>query len=112
MVNNQTGFSEYRTTLFTNFNLSNLVQKIKHKHGEKMNTHTSSVSTKLEMGYKRSFNKAVIKYFCKISFKDFGTERNLVICMHVFSCTLENFCIHGTYTDKSIHAIAQALDLF
>ena len=51
----------------------------KHKHGGKVSTNTSCASTKLEMNYEKSFNKAVIKNFCHLSFKDFGNYRNLKI---------------------------------
>ena len=36
-----------------------------------MNTHTFFIFAKLQMNYKVSFNKVVIKHFCKLSFKDF-----------------------------------------
>ena len=43
------------------------------------------------MNYKGSFSKAVMKHFHKISLKDFGNQRNLEICMQVFSCTFKSF---------------------
>ena len=67
----QTGLPDNRTTLFTNHNLSNLVQNLKMTMAEK-GTCTSFVSPReLQLNYKKSFNEAVMKYFFKISFKDF-----------------------------------------
>ena len=70
---NQTGLSDYRTTRFTNLNLSNLVQHWntnmvkKWNMGEKW-THVPPVSPQnYTWTIKKSFNKAVIKHFCKIS---------------------------------------------
>ena len=40
--------------------------------------------------YKRSFNKAVAKTFCKISFRDIGSERNLE--MYSFARTFSCVC--------------------
>lgn len=47
-------------------------------------TNTSFVSTKLQINYKRSFSKALIKHFFKINFKDLENQRNLKICQYVF----------------------------
>ena len=63
----------------------------KDKHGSKESTSTSCVSTKLHMNFNRSFNKAVMKHFCKIPFEDFVNDGNLKFFMHIFSCTLKYF---------------------
>ena len=56
-------------TLLKNFNLSNLVQDFKTNMTEKW---TPFVSTKLQMNYRRSFNRTVKKTFLQNSFKDFS----------------------------------------
>ena len=48
---------------------------MKHEHDGKVNTHISFVSGKLQKNCQRSFNKVVMKFFCKISFKDFGISK-------------------------------------
>ena len=67
--------------------------KFKCEYDGKVDTHISCVSIKLQINYKRSLDKAVIKHFCKISFKDFGNKRNPKICMHVFSGMIDRFWI-------------------
>ena len=44
----------------------------KHKVGGITKSLTSYFSAKLQMNYRRSFNKALVKSFSKMSFKDFG----------------------------------------
>lgn len=63
------------------------ISTFKHKHGEKVNTQTFCVFRKLQMNYKKSFNKTVKKHFFRISCRDFGNQRNHKTCMHVFACT-------------------------
>ena len=54
---------------------------------------------KLQLNCKRRFNKAVMKYFCKIYFKNFGNYRNLKIFMHVLLCRFKKLLrtryVHG-----------------
>lgn len=71
VVRNQTGLADIRNTLITNFNLLNSVKHL-NPNTRKKRIHNSCDSTKLEMNYKRSFNKAVTKRFYKINFKDYG----------------------------------------
>ena len=68
------GLSDYRRMLFINFNLFNLKfsATFKHQHSGKVRTHTSWVSINLKANFKKSSSEALIKHFCKISFKDFG----------------------------------------
>ena len=86
------GLPDYKQTLLA-ISIYLIFKTFKHGHG-KVNMHTC-VSTKLLTKHKRSFNKVVIRHFCKISFKDFENQRNPKICMHVFSCMLQSFHVHG-----------------
>ena len=81
----------------------------KDKHGSKESTSTACVSTKLHMNFNRSFNKAVMKHFCKIPFEDFVNDGNLKFFMHIFSCTLKSISVQVVYTDTSVHTIFQGL---
>lgn len=47
------------------------ISTFKHKHGEKVNTQTFCVFRKLQMNYKKSFNKTVKKHFRNTYLKDF-----------------------------------------
>ena len=66
------------------------------------------VSTDLYMIYKGCLSKA-LKHLSKIYFEDIGSNRNLKFRMHFFPCTFKSFCVHGTFTDTSVHAIFEAL---
>ena len=72
---------------------------------KKVNASASCVSTQLQMNYKRSLNKAIIKQFCKISFKYFRNYRYIKICISIFSCTFNSFCMHGMHKVTRVHKL-------
>lgn len=80
----------------------------KDEHDGKVSTKSSCVCIDLYMNYKGCLSKA-LKHFCKIPFEDIGSNRILKFRMHFFPCTFKSFCVHGTFTDTSVHAIFQAL---
>lgn len=66
----------------------------KHEHYGKSNTLVLAI---LQMNYKRSLNKGITKYFCKISLKNFENLGNIelysFVCKFVFFCTFKSFFI-------------------
>ena len=78
-----------------------------------MNTHTSCVSTKLQMNYKRSFNKEVSNIsannlwrILEITGTSKYSDKYLeIISVHVFSYKFMSFSVHGMYRDTSMRTI-------
>ena len=66
------------------------------------------VSTKLQINRKRNFSEAVIKHFCKISFKNLEIKG-----ISKFACTFfrvsASFWVHDKYMEKRVHGIFQSL---
>ena len=79
------------------------VQYLDTNMAKKVNTHTSCVFTQLQMNYKRSFNKAIVKKLCKISFKYFRNYKNIKSCISIVSCIFNSFCIYRTYKVTRVH---------
>ena len=68
---NQTRLSDNRTTLLTNHDLLNVVQNLNMNMVEKGTCTSFMYPPELQLNCKRGFDEAVMKYFCKRSFKDF-----------------------------------------
>ena len=88
----------------------------KHEHYGKSNTCISLVLTILQMNYKKSLNKGITKYFCKISLKNFENLGNIEL--YSFVCKFVDFLyvqelLHTiTYKGTSVHACFQVRTVF
>ena len=78
-------------------------------YSRKVNIHTTCVCMKQKMNYKGSFIKVETKQFCKIYFKNLEIkEISKHICVRIFLCMLNSFCVYGAYAETSVRSSFQA----
>lgn len=88
----------------------------KHEHYGKSNTSISLALTILQMNYKRSLNKGITKYLCKISLKNFENLGNIelysFVCKFVYFLYVQELLDTITYKGTSVHACFQVRAVF